>query len=84
MGGLYLEEEVFLRKAVKIEFRRDFEDIALEDSHLTMFSSQELFSRTVDFVRGWLVDIYQSRGKFGKSQEELIRDRNSLTRKRKL
>ena len=49
-----------------------------------MFSEQELFSRTVDLVREWLVDIYQSRGEFGKAQAELTRDRNSLTRKRKV
>jgi hypothetical protein len=84
IGGLYLEEKRFLRNAVKHEFQRGFEDIPLEDSHLTTFSEQELFSRTVDFVRGWLVDIYQSRGEFGKAQAELIRDRNSASRKRKL
>ena len=66
MGGLYFEEEIFIQNAVKHEFQQGFDDIVLEDSHFTMFSEQELFSWTVDIVRGWLVDIYQSGGEFGK------------------
>ena len=46
-----------------------------------MFSKKEVFSRYVDFVRSWLVDIYQSRGEFDKAQEDLTRYRNKLSMK---
>ena len=83
IGGLYIEQDRILQDAVNKEFDRGFDNITSEHLHLTMFSKQEVLSRSVDFVRSWLVDIYQSRGEFDKAKEQLTRDRNNLSRKGK-
>merc|ERR1712214_83571 len=82
-GGLYMEENREIKRLVKEELSRGTIGMMPKDFILLNVTEEQLNSKPVDFIRGWLVDVYIARGDRYNAERELKAVRTGPNYKRK-
>ena len=82
-GGLYMEENREMQRLVKNELDKGTIGMLPKDFALLNVTAEQLSAKPVDYVRGWLVDVYIARGDSYNAEKELKTVRTGPNYKRK-
>ena len=82
-GGLYMEENREIDRLVVEELNKGSLGMSPSDFPLMNTTLSKLKTKPVDYVRGWLVDVYLARGEYHNAEKELQTIRTGPNYKRK-
>ena len=82
-GGLYMEENREIDRLIREELNKGTLGMSPSDFPLMNTTLSKLKTKPVDYVRGWLVDVYLARGEYHNAEKELQAIRTGPNYKRK-